>query len=256
MFTIDSKKRISCFFALFFFSIPAIAASGNMYIGTSLGAGMMTVAHRSPVITYDEVIMDAYPLNKNHASAPIMSLNAGYEFSGVKWKPAIAFGLGVYGNLANESYHGQLIETVEGDESSTLYNYSYDINSTRVMAELQLTWMLGQVSPFINVGVGPAWNKMNGYMEMAVDSTGYPALPPFQSQTHVNIAYQAGFGVSTAFNFAGSQSPVSQERISVGYRYVNLGSTSFGTRGADYPYSLDTGLLKTNEVYLGYTHLF
>ena len=113
-----------------------------------------------------------------------------------------------------------------------------------------------QFVPFINIGIGSAWNRLNGYKESPVDSTGYVALPPFQSHTNSNFAYQVGLGVGYAFNFDRYEADYQHERISLGYRYVNLGDASFGTRGAVYPYSLDTGRLISNEAYLTYTHLF
>lgn len=59
-----------------------------------------------------------------------------------------------------------------------------------------------------------------------------------------------------AFNFKKSISDYQHERILLGYRYVNLGDASFGTRGEVYPYRLDMGNLTTNEIYLIFMHLF
>lgn len=257
MFTLFCKKRFTSLLALSFFSFPAFSACGHIYVGTSLGASFALLGKHTPQISYDDnLLMDAYPLNNRRGAAPIISINGGYEFLGDNWKPAVALGLGLYSNPTDYDYHGQLIETALGDPSSTLYNYNYNINTTRLMAEIQLTWMLGKLAPFINFGAGPTWNKMDGYTETAITSTGYPALPPFRSHTNVNFAYQAGFGVSTAFNFPVCHSDTTHERISVGYRYANLGTTAFGTRGSPYPFSLKTGLLKSNDIYLSYTHLF
>jgi hypothetical protein len=251
-------KNTNIFFVLLFFSIPAFSAQGHIYLGGSLGGSMAILNKNMPIISYSSgtLITDAYPLNNIRNSTAIFSINSGYEFVGANWKPAVALGFGIYSNLDDYTYKGQLIETAEGDLSDTLYNYSYTIKSSRVMAEVKLIWTFNKLSPFVDFGIGAAWNKMNGYSETATTSTGYTALPPFQSNTNTNIAYQAGFGLSTAFNFAVSKANFLQERISLGYRYVNLGTTSFGTRGIDYPYHLNTGLLKTSDVYLAYTHLF
>lgn len=258
MFTLDYKKRVISFITLSFFSIPAFSACGHYYLGTSLGASFAKLSKSSPQIAYvsGDTITDDYPLNSTRVSTAVVSVNGGYEFIGAGWRPAVALGLGVYNNPTNYFYNGQVIETPAGDASSTLFNYSYEISSTRALVEIQLTWLLGKLSPFIHFGVGPAWNKMSSYTETAATSTGYSALPPFQNKTDVNFSYQAGLGISTAFNFAGVQSDFPQERISVGYRYVNLGTTSFGIRNSDYPYQLKTGVLASNDVYLSYTHLF
>lgn len=255
---ITRKKHYLMYFALCFFSLPTFAITAHPYLGGSLAASFSSLGTNTPQIAYSSgaTITDAYPLNHNDAGSAMVSINGGYEFPGVNWYPAIAIGLGLYTNPVDSTYKGKLIETAAGDPSSTLYNYHYDINSTRLMAEAQLTWLFKYVSPFLHVGIGPAWNRMSGYNESVATPDGFVALPPFSSKTNTNFAYQLGFGLSTAFNFNRCQTEFLQERISVGYRYVNLGETSFGTRGTAYPHALHTGRLTMNDVYLSYVHLF
>jgi opacity protein-like surface antigen len=240
-------KKILPLLSCVFFIAPLFAAPGNKYIDLSVGGSFASLNNSVPQISYSSgaLVTDSYPLNSTETSASIFSIRSGYEFKGEKERPAIAIGLGFYSNLADMNFSGQVTENIPGSDP---YNYAYAINSTRLMAEIQLTWMLGKWVPFINIGLGPAWNRMDNYTETAVGSGSYPPLPPFQPQTNVNLAYQAGLGLSMLFHV--------QERISLGYRYVNLGSNSFGTRGADYPYALNTGVLTANEVYLSYTYLF
>jgi len=242
---------------LLLFSASVFATSGHIYLGGTLGASMARLGNKTPQISYDDGnLTDAYPSNGGHSTVTVVGANVGYEFVGSCFKPAIAFGLGVYDTPTEYGYHGQVIETALGDPSNALYQYNYNINSVRIMAEAKLTWMIRQFAPYIDIGVGPVWNHMNGYTETSVDSIGYVALPPFRSHTNMNLAYQAGLGVGYMFNFVGYPSNFMQERISVGYRYANLGDANFGTRSTTYPYQLDTGKLKTNDVYLTYTHLF
>lgn len=253
----SSVRKLIEVLCLSFCTTSAMATNHHAYISAGVGGSQARLSANNPEINYyDGNLTDAYPLNHSRASTAVVSLNAGYEFKVCSMQPTIAVGLGVYTNPTPYGYSGQLIETASGDPANTLYNYTYNVTSTRVMAEAQLTWTVGNFTPFINVGVGPAWNDMNGYTEAPVDSEGYVALPPFSSRTSTNLAYQAGFGVGYAFNVEGNDSAFKHERISVGYRYVNLGNTSFGTRGAEYPYALRTGSLTSNDVYLTYTHLF
>lgn len=249
-------KKVVSLVALFFYAIPAFP--GHVYLGSSFAASVAALHQQSPQISYASgaLITDAYPLNHTETLSAVASLNGGYEFAATPWKPAIALGLGLYTTLVDYSYQGQLIETAAGDAGSALYDYHYHINSTRMMAEVQLTWVCKKLAPFINFGIGPTWNTLNNYTETSATSSGYTALPPFQSHTNLNLAYQAGLGVSTAFNFANHPVSFLQERVSLGYRYVNLGHHSFGTRGSAYPYSLNTGRFTTNDLYLSYTHLF
>jgi hypothetical protein len=252
------KSRLVSFAALCFISFPVCSASGHLYISSSLGGSYAHVGNSSPRITYTSgvPIIDDYPLDSQHSSTTLFSLNGGYEFTGESWRPAISVGLGLYTNPVDYDFNGEVIETVTGDAPATVYNYTYNINNTRVMAEVQLTWLMKHVAPFISVGAGPAWNRTNSYTESPVSSNGFVALPPFQSRSSFNLAYQAGVGVAYAFNYANPAAEFQKDRIAIGYRYVSLGQTSFGTRGIDYPHSINTGSLQTNDIYISYTHLF
>lgn len=257
---IDCKNKLICFLALPFFSIPTFAANGHGYIGGSIAASFAQLGNNSPQITYfsGSRIRDNYPLKNNHPEAAVLGGNGGYEFTGTGTllNPSIDLGAGIYGDLSTYHYTGHLIETAAGDRSNTLYDYKFHLTSMRVLAEIQLNWMLAQLSPFFNFGLGSSWNRVSGYHETAVTLNGYPPLQPFRAKTNEHFAYQVGAGVSSMFRFSNLKSAFPQERISVGYRYVNLGSTSFGTRGSAYPHRLNMGLLQTNEVYLNYTHFF
>ena len=179
-----NKARVLSFFASLLFSIPAFSTCGHAYLGISVGASYAKLSNTRPQISYESgvLITDAYPLGSNRSLSVILNVNSGYEFTGLNWRPAIALGVGGYFNPTNYHFSGNVIETAPGNASSTLYKYHYHMNSTRAMAEIQLTWVLAYVSPFINFGIGPAWNRASGYKETAVNSTGYPPLPPFHSQ--------------------------------------------------------------------------
>ena len=252
------KNRFLRCFALSTVVIPTCLASGHAYLGSTLGASFAETGKAVPSVSYfsGTTITDAYPLHDTGATAAVLSLNGGYEWSAVDRMPAIALGLGLYSTLDHYNYKGLVIETAEGDASFPLYNYRYHTNSARLMAELQLSWAFTQFSPFINAGIGAAWNRMSGYSESAVTSMGYPPLPAFQSHTDRNLAWQIGLGASHDFQFPQSKSDFPSERISLGYRYVDLGTASFGGRNAAYPYALNTGTLTSNDVYIAYTHLF
>lgn len=251
--------RLGRFLALPLCIIPAISAHGQMYLGGSLAASFAHLGHRSPQISYfsGTIITDDYPLRSNNQESTVYGAAAGYEFEGNgAMKPAIALGLGVYGNLGDYQFKGQVIETANGDPASTLYSYRFNAVSTRLMGEIQLNWKLSQFMPFLNFGLGSAWNSFTSYHEGKGNGMGYPPLLPFRSHMNHNVAYQAGCGISSTIQLSQNKSSMGQDRIAVGYRYVNLGQTTFGTRGSAYPFKLNTGLLETNEVFVAYTHLF
>ncbi|MFW2569903.1 outer membrane protein [Legionella sp. 29fVS95] len=242
---------------LFLLPTCVFAVNGNFYLSAGIGASRLKVGNSTPQIHYyDGLLTDAYPVRDNKETRAVTGLSGGYEFTGRQSIPALALGLGIYGMPNKFNYKGQLVETALGDKSCALFNYKFHIRSVRAMAEAQFTWMLSQLATFINIGVGPAWSRLNGYSESPVDSIGYVALPPFQSRTDTNLAYQVGLGVGYRFNVKPSVLNHQHEQIALGYRYINLGRASFGTRGDVYPYRLDIGRLTTNEFYLSYTHLF
>ncbi|MBI2787017.1 MAG: outer membrane beta-barrel protein [Legionella longbeachae] len=251
-------RKFAKFLVLALFFIPTISAYGHIYLGGTLAANFAHLGNRSPQITYfsGTTITDDYPLKSNNKITTVYGANGGYEFTSEHMKPTIALGLGIYGNLGDYHFDGQVVETATGNLSNTLYDYSFNITSTRLMAEIQLNWELSQFAPFLNFGLGSAWNSMTSYREIAINGTTYPPLMPFRSHMNNNFAYQVGFGVSTAINLSSTKSNFEKDRISIGYRYINLGQTTFGTRGPEYPFKLNTGLLQTNEIYVGYTHLF
>ncbi len=237
-------------------STPEHVHTGHIYLGVEVGASWAKLGKRKPKISYESgvKITDAYPLKTKRPVSVTASVNGGYEFAGAKWKPAIALGVGGYFS-PNYHFKGRVIETPQGDPSSTLYNYKYKSNNARAIAEIKFTWLLRYISPFIDVGVGAAWNRAEDYKETAVDSSGYPPVGPFHSHTNNSFACQAGLGLSAAFNL-GKRPSFQRERISVGYHYVYSGKTSFGKRGSAYPHHLDTGSLSSDDLYFCYIHLF
>jgi hypothetical protein len=229
-----------------------------MYLGGSIGGSSGQISASDPTITYaDGTITDAYPLNRRNSIRSILSLNGGYELMGREGNPTFDIGIGVYSTPTGYAYNGNLIETAAGGSGVTLYNYSYRVSSTRLMLEGQINFILGDFSPFINAGIGSAWNNATSYDESPAGGTTYPPLPSFANKSMNNLAYQGGVGISYAFSTGAYQEDAFKpERLSLGYRYTNLGSAEFGTRGATYPYPLNIGTLTTNDIYLSYTHFF
>lgn len=251
------QKRVVIASILLFLPLTAFAVHGNTYLGVLGGATFGNINKSNPQITYDNNLLnDSYPINNHNSTTVVTGVYTGFEFANPSPYPAVALGIGGYFTPNHYTFKGQVIETLAGHPSTTLYNYQYYVKSTRLMFEVRLTWLTDSVSPFIDAGVGSAWNKFSNYTETPATSGGVVALLPFQSRTTTNFAYQVGLGFSGAFNFQNINDDHKYERFSVGYRFVNLGMLSTGTRGSDYPYNLGLGRLLSNEVYLSYTHLF
>jgi hypothetical protein len=252
---IKNKRLISiCLFTLSSFSFAA-NSNNHLYLGGMVGASFLELGDKSDSITYfDGNLTDTYRINNQNQTRTILGINGGYEWAGQGLTPAIGLGLGAYTNPSQYSFAGQVSESAGGDPSFLLYNNRFHVRTSRLMAELQLAWQVRCWMPFVNAGIGPAWNYVSGYAESVATPDGFVALPPFRSRTNAQFAYQAGFGLGYAFDF--TCPTAKRERISVGYRYVNAGDASFGTRGSVYPYRLNLGTISSNDVYLSYTHLF
>lgn len=254
MISIFIRRQFVSVLLLFF--VNAIYANANhFYVGGMLGPSFANVDKHPSITYYNGDLHDAYPINNNHQTGMMMGLNTGYEFAGLGCKPAIALGLGFYGNPSPFHFKGQLIETAAGDPAFLLYHYKFNARSTRLMAEANLSWIVKSFMPFINAGIGTAWNYAFGYSESVATPDGFVALPPFKAHTNTRFAYQVGFGLGYAFDWC-PRAAFPRERISLGYRYVDAGNIAFVTRGAEYPHRLNLGSFKTNDVYLSYTHLF
>lgn len=247
---------------------PALPQSGHWYAGVGYGKSLAHFSYSDPSITYySGYLTDSYPLNDDTTSTGVASLTGGYEWLAIKsgW-PAIAVGLGLYTTPNSYDYQGQVNETAQGSDAHTLYDYQFQLSSTRLMAETTFTWTVAQHwRPYAELGVGMAFNTVSNYSETVAASNpdGYVAVPPFGDRTTSNIAYQAGLGLGYDFNFndintfgSRKSDAFQHERVKVGYRWVDLGSASLDTRGSTYPYSLALGTLTTQELYLNFTHFF
>ena len=241
-------NHISIALLLTLFTLPVFAASGHYYAAGSLGVSDANISHGNVQYTFaGGDFTDFYAVNGTNAINLAASIKGGYEWANAGKMPSIALGLGFYTTPTGYDYNGLVSEAPIGDPTYLLYHYNYNINSMRLMLEAQLIWQFNQFMPFINAGVGPAWNRLNGYSEMPVNNTGFTALPPFATSTTTNLAYQVGVGVGHEFR--------NHDRVAVEYHFVYLGNHSFGSRGATYPYQLSLGRLTANDVFLTYTHI-
>lgn len=248
-------KRLPLVILTSFFTTFSYASQNHWLLSIATGSSTAGISTSSPEINYyGGSLLDSYPLNSKNDTAAVFDVLAGYEFPHSGFIPSIGLSLGVYATT-HYDYNGKLRESAVGVPMSTLYEYHFRLQNTRLMAQLQLFWLFDHLAPFLDVGIGSAWNHATHYGEDPINNSGYVVLNPFRSQTSQNLAYQFGAGIHYQWHCSSEQS-ASYERISLGYRYVNVGDTSFGTRGMNYPYVLSLGNLYANEVYLAYTHLF
>lgn len=233
-------------------SAYALPNGNYIYMSGLVSSSRLKIANTMPTINYNS-FTDVYNIPTNIQSSFAGGLRGGYEFSSFGQGVSFDLGLGVYTGSSYE-YYGTLVETADGDPDSTLYNFRFNIRSIRVMAETQLNLLFGNISPFINGGIGPAWNNTQQYTEYSSNDSNYPPLPPFKNKTRTSMAWQVGLGIS--YVFAQNPDATPNQRLALGYQYVNLGQSETGERGDEYPYSLIPGAITANEIYFSYTHLF
>jgi hypothetical protein len=119
------------------FSTLSFAADSHFYLSGAVGSSSLSIGNGNPQVNYyNGFLNDAYPPQKSNNSSFLFSLKGGYELiDSVGLRPAVSLGLGLYTMPSEYGYSGQLIETALGDPSSVLYNYKYNITSTRLMAD-------------------------------------------------------------------------------------------------------------------------
>ncbi len=251
------KQCVKLFYLILCFSTTALAANGHFYVGGIIGDSFAIIGGSNPAIVYTSgtTITDSYPPFHRNNSTTLLNLNSGYEWSGEAWRPAMALGLGLYRTLNNFDISGQVIESAPGN-TNYLYNYKYEIDQWVAMAQIKFTWLYHQFKPYLNAGIGSSWNRQSNYQESPFYSDGFVVYPPFQAYTSVNLAYELGVGVGYDFNLNGNTSELMHDRIALGYQYMNFGNIRFGERNADYPYALQPGRLRSNNVYISLTHFF
>ena len=116
--------------------------------------------------------------------------------------------------------------------------YQYDIVSRRLLAETKLLYTIKNIiHPYVDVGVGEAFNRASNYYEYALpDSGGVPMSQPFGNHSTSNFTYIAGLGIDVDVTH--------YVRFGLGYRYADLGKAGLGTT----PLQIYTSTIKNNSI--------
>lgn len=144
-------------------------------------------------------------------------------------------GLSYYDN-ADYQVNGQVYQ--DGNSSMNNLGYTYGINSERLMAETKILGTLKKIiHPYVDVGIGAAFNASNGYSEFDISNgAGFPMSNPFANKTMDNFAYMVGFGIDADVTKI--------LRMGLGYRFVDLGDSSLGTSSSQ----SGTSVIQNNHI--------
>jgi opacity protein-like surface antigen len=163
------------------------------------------------------------------------------------WLPAVSFG-GSYQHFFTTAAGGTVMQNSLPD--FTNYNYQWGVSSNVVLATATLNlFQYNKISPYVNVGLGAAFNHANGYSESALPGVTPRISPNFAENTSGNFAYNLGVGVDLQ--------PMPQFMASLGYLYQDLGAVSSGVGTQTWSgQSLRLGSYASNTLFMHVTYLF
>ena len=161
------------------------------------------------------------------------------------WLPA--YSLGIYYQYFFPKDVGETVMLYSLPEFTS---YKWNLSSNLVLAsgKLNLLQYADNFSPFINGGIGVAFNNANGYSEVALPGTARVS-PAFTNNTTSQFAYALGAGIDYKV--------MQQLIVSVGYNYQNLGRFSSGPGLQTWSgQSLNFGTYQSNDVFASVSYLF
>lgn len=224
----------------------ALATSSFSYTGHTVftAAGGISQANFSNAhLTVSSLENDSLH-QKNHDTALISSLGLGYDYVRCPGDCSsivhdVLVGLNFYNvNLENAGTVYQF-----GDSSLNNFKYKMPIETTRLMLDVKISadeWH--HVSPFLLMGAGMSWNRVN-YHDSAVVSGVTPVSLTRNEQ--LKFAYEAGLGIQSTLT--------SSISVFIEYLYADLGrvkTSSFGSVSLVSPAStsiqVNSGLIGLN----------
>ncbi len=225
------NKQLFSFFLLFF---PIVGIAHIKPVTTlSLGVENATVGPTSTNVSYfaSPIPANTYQSTNSQDTQFLGGIFLGAEFnlnSLWNWQ----WGLSYFQNSALEA-KGQVVQF-----GSPNLNYAYDITSRRILAETKLLYTFRQIfHPYLNAGVGEAFNRANNYIEYPIDDgAGVPMSQPFSGNSTHCFTYAAGLGIDI--------DATNRIRFGFGYRYADLGKAELGTT----PLQIDTSTIKNNNL--------
>ena len=180
-------------------------------------------------------------------------LSGGYEFSNIfsgmnnRWFPSYRVG------LAYDYYAPQKLSGVIDLYNSNLEGYTYQMktHSNTLWLENQVDLVhVKNFTPFLELGVGAAWNTTKDYSETPVSSNVDPREQSAALLNHTNraFAYRTGIGLNY-------QPKASGLNIGLLYRYTDRGVAKTGA-SPNYAEitSLNSPRLRSNDVLLTFRY--
>ena len=229
---------------------PVVKSSAQWFVGAGAGAQFpvsfsdMAVNNGSDLASpYNQ---DLYAINTD--SGGVIALSAGRRWQQDSlWMPV--YSVGVSWQYYFNTQVGSTIMQYS-DPTFVNYNYHWNVKSNLLLATGKLNLIqYGKCSPYINGGIGGAFNSASGYSETALADVTPRISPAFANNSTTQFAYQVGIGVDVQLT--------PQVIFSLGYNYQNLGAIASGAgTGTWANQTLGSGSYGSNEVLISVNYLF
>ncbi|CEG56214.1 SPOR domain-containing protein [Legionella fallonii] len=185
----------------------------------------------------------------SNTSQGIIGVTAGRRWErDSQWFPSYSLGV-LYQYFFETNAGGTVMQYSLPEFTNYTYNLNLSSNVVMASAKLNLFDYAQKLSPFVNGGIGGAFNKASGYSEAALPGVTPRITPGFTDNTTNQFAYMVGAGLDYKIK--------PQLIVSVGYNYVNLGHFSSGLGMQTWSgQSLNLGTYQSNDVFASVSYLF
>ena len=222
---------------------------GNWYLGVG-GGVQATEVNDSLNVANGSGFPAPYNLDslstKTQSSA-LLGVEGGYRWQRDNlWLPAYSLGLR-YKHLFSTDIGNQVIQY--STPEFTNYNYHWKISSDALLLSTKLNlFQSGYFLPYLNGGIGVAFNHTSSYSEAALTGVTPRISPAFSNHDKTAFTYILGAGVDWQ--------PYPQFIMSLGYEFQDLGNLSSGNGAGVWSQSaLYSGSFQSNAAVLSISYL-
>ena len=242
------KIVVCCVGSTLFASMASAGAMGDVaqaperqhVMALSGGFANMRADHAQSYLGTDDNVFTYASQGRSHNTG-MVGVFLGEEFNAPQINPALRFQAGLeYAYFGNNKRNGSHTVGIE-PSTSTLYQYSYAIQSQQLMAVAKILTMQHAVYlPYVSVGLGAAFNHSEQFKASTLETGSVNLTPHYQDGSKTAFTYALGAGVETRMS--------DHLRFGLGYRFTDLGKASFGNGHVTFnDYSYPTAFTLTTQ---------
>ncbi|WED41956.1 SPOR domain-containing protein [Legionella cardiaca] len=201
------------------------------------------VANGSDIPPYN---FDTLSLHKKNMTSILGAISYGW-YKDKPWFPAYSIGIR-YQHLFSENVGGMVTQYSLPEFQNYTFNWKLSSNVWSLFTKINIAQKY-HLSPFINGGIGGAFNKASTYQETPFGDVTARVSPGFKKLCNTDLSYHVGTGIDVSFSSAIS--------ASIGYEFQDLGS--FSSTSGKYSWAgarLNLDKYRINSVYLTVSYVF